>query len=237
MHRLTEKQGQDGGNFTLPSNAQFCYQHDVRIISMTSDTVVLHMHDNANSYWVNGSMPTSGLLISINLRTKEVTKLARYQNPANPLFAVSQGSYEALANGHVFMDHGYIPIMEEYDRNGTCVETVQFGNAGNTSSYRGFRYEWEGQPNTAPTVTGCVDESSTSAKLYVSWNGATQVQEWVVYAINSHSRDYSQVACTSKTGFETIITVEYEANITDFVVQAEGFQQSSRLSLANLDSC
>lgn len=237
MHRLTGQQGQDGGDFTLPSDAQFCYQHDARIVNMTSDNVVLHLHDNANSYWANGTTPTSGLLLSIDLTTKEVTKLARYQNPADPLFAISQGSYEALANGHVFMGHGYLPIMEEFDQNGNCVETVQFGVAGTTSSYRGFRYEWEGQPKTAPAVAGCIDDSSNSVKLYVSWNGATQVQEWEVYATYYHSTGQQQVECTAKTGFETTITVKYNAHIADLVVQAKGFQQSSSLSLASLDVC
>lgn len=194
------------------------------------------MHDNANSYYQNGTRPTSGLLLELDLKTKEANTIKRFRNPNDPIYAISQGSYQPLHNGHVVLDHGEVAKIEEYDPNGRWIKTVQF--AANSSSYRGFRQEWVGKPNTTPSLAACSTANSTN--LYMSWNGATEVTSWAIYSGESQ-KEMQYVKSVPKKGFETTVTVT--APSSGFV-QAEARGRHSRpgkksaaLSVLGLPSC
>lgn len=126
-------------------------------------------------------------------------------DPLNPVFAQSQGNYEDLSNGHALMGHGVTPKIAEYDEDGACIMGARFGYDGTSQSYRAYRSAWVGMPKTKPDVLAC----STGGKgtVYVSWNGATDVQSWRIYT-GSGEDNMGVVTTIPKNGFETKAVVE-----------------------------
>lgn len=104
--------------------------------------------------------------------------------------------------------------MEEYSAAGDILTTIQFGaaeprpgggflsNLTPTLSYRSFKQPWIGCPSNKPDVVA--KASSNGTEVYVSWNGATEVQAWEIYGGASASNDTLTLLSTvPKTGFET----------------------------------
>ena len=53
-----------------------------------------------------------------------------------PSTPIAGGSFDFLATGYVFLGHGIIPKMKEYDASGKCIYTAQFGLDNEVTSYR-----------------------------------------------------------------------------------------------------
>ena len=135
---------------------------------------------------------------------------------AEPVYAESQGSYQVLGNGHVLQDHGAVPKIEEYDENGTIIMRARFGYDNTMQTYRAYRYHWVGRPSTNPDVVACPSNESGKATVYVSWNGATDVESWKVYS-------GSQIKQTAvRNGFETTILVDGLSGSDLMIVEAVG---------------
>ena len=69
-------------------------------------------------------------------------------------------------------------------------------------SYRSFRFPWTGHPVTKPAVAARRSRHGTT--VYVSWNGATEVKTWHVFA-GLDGQHLSSAAEARKAGFETAI--------------------------------
>ena len=160
------------------------------------------MHNNDNTEFTGHASLTTGMILEVELQgSKQVTLKSRMWDATEPVYAESQGSYQRLGNGHVLQDHGATPKIEEYDENGTIVMRARFGYDNNMQTYRAYRYNWVGRPSTKPDVLACPSTKSGTTAVYVSWNGATDVQLWKVYS-------GSQVKQTAvRNGFETTIMV------------------------------
>lgn len=211
-------QGVHGGDFTLGADTSFCYQHDIRVISSTSSQLSISIHDNANSP-VNANasatpdgpaaIRTSGLELAIDLKAKTVSKIARFFNPANPIFTPAQGNFQRIVStalGNIFMGHGILGVFEEFTKAGKIAMTVQFAvlTQGAGLSYRAFHQPWVGCPSAAPAIFADVENGTTA--VYASWNGATEYTAWTVYAGESDA-SLSAVAKVAPNGFETKIVV------------------------------
>ena len=108
------------------------------------------------------------------------------------------------------MDYGEIPVIKEFSSSnrtgGTVRWTWRFGLDNLVQSYRGFKVEWQGFPTTSPDLV--VDGYGKSCLAgYVSWNGATNVEEWAIYEGWAHDK-LSQVSRIGYQGFETEFTVD-----------------------------
>ena len=82
--------------------------------------------------------------------------------------------------------------------------TVTFGPGPGTLSYRAFRQEWVGCPKTRPVVVAARENGGEA--VYVSWNGATEVEGWNVYS-GSDVGGLKLVDTVVKKGFETRVVV------------------------------
>lgn len=211
------KKGRTGGDFTLGVGTSFCYQHDVRFESQSPERVTMGLHNNDNTEFTGHTSLTTGMVLGVELQgSKEVTLLSRMWDAEEPVYAESQGSYQVLGNGHVLQDHGATPKIEEYDENGTIVMRARFGYDNTMQTYRAYRYPWFGRPSTKPEVVACSASKGGKTAVYVSWNGATDVQSWKVYS-------GSQVKQTAlRNGFETTIQVDGLADGDSLVVEAVG---------------
>ena len=212
--------GREGGDFTLIGDKQktgFCYQHDIRVEDEHASGVNLRMHDNHNSPIENGTVPSSGKVLKLNFASKEATLVQRFFNASGPIFSTAQGNYQPLQDGNKFVGHGWIPVMEEFTPSGEILTTIQFGAAdarpgggylsalAPTLSYRDFKQHWVGCPTAKPDV---VAESSTGGvNVFISWNGATEVEAWEIYAGSSRDK-LKCVATVQKKGFETKVHIE-----------------------------
>ncbi|KAF9886077.1 hypothetical protein FE257_012012 [Aspergillus nanangensis] len=209
--------GQTGGDFRLGLGTSFCYQHDVRFESQSPERVTLSMHNNDNTEFTGHTALTTGLVLDVELKgSKRVTVRGRTWDAADPVYAESQGSYQALGNGHVLQAHGSIPKLEECGQNGAIVMRARFGYDNTMQSYRGYRFPWIGRPNTTPNVVTCPVVGKKHTAVYVSWNGATDVESWKVV---SGSR---LIQTALRNGFETTIFVDGLSSHGTVVVEAVG---------------
>lgn len=209
----------------------FCYQHDARIRQSSEDALTLSLFNNANDPVENGTDPSTGLLLHVDLKSREVTLERKLLDPNDVIYSESQGNYQVLPEGHVLLGHGQIPKFKEYDANGSCVMTVRFGEDNEVSSYRGFRLPWVGRPKTLPSVSACSTGNST--QVYMSWNGATEVTGWNVYGGNNASH-LPLVSSVPKKGFETKAIIGAAAYVQ--VEAQEGVLQSRLSSLVPVNA-
>ena len=174
-------------DFTLGRNVRFAWQHDVR-----------RHEDGTISLFDNGAAPrvhrqSRVIFLRVNLRRMRAT-LVRYVVHRPPRLAINQGNAQLLPNGHVLVGWGYEPYVSEYDARGRVLLDLRLGSGAD--SYRAFRFGWTGRPGTRPAV------AVHGRRVYVSWNGATEVARWQV--LGGQSRGNLQPFRTvRKRGFET----------------------------------
>ena len=186
------------------------WQHHARPQKVTNSSISISFFNNNNALGVeNGTRFTTGLELLLSLppsNTSSTTRALKYlSDPSDAIYADSQGSLTILSNGNIFMDYGEIAVMKEFGPNspsGADVRwTARFGADNLVQSYRGFKAEWHGTPKTRPSL---VVERGTEGcgKGYVSWNGATDVEAWVVYE-GANATSLEEVGRIGFRGFET----------------------------------
>ncbi|KUJ15115.1 uncharacterized protein LY89DRAFT_750346 [Mollisia scopiformis] len=201
-----EFEGSNGGDFELPSDGEFSWQHRVRVEHVTPEGLVLHMFDNANANRITPNQ-TLGLDFYLNLTSKEATILKRLADPNEPLFATSQGAYDALPNGNVFMGYGELPVFKEFGPEGDVRMSTQWAGLDASSSYRTYRLDWTAQPAASPIVV------ARAGSAFMSWNGATNIAGWEIY--EGETADALNLTKTvANDGFETKVSI---SNSTQFV--------------------
>ena len=157
------------------------------------DSSILQQPD---SNIANGTYPSNGLQLSLNLANRSVKVLKRLTNPTERLYTDSQGSASLLPNGNTLLGYGSIAKIKEFGPKGDVRMRLQFGADNQVASYRAYRQTWEATPYWDPIVLG---EGDTG---YVSWNGDTRTTKWVVY-VGSKEESLSRVGEAAKKGFET----------------------------------
>jgi hypothetical protein len=192
----------------------FAYQHDAR---WSDDYSTITMFDNGVDDNHRDIAYTRGLRIKIDQEDMTAELVTKYMNPQH-LRSLSQGSFQTLPNGNVFMGYGNSAAMTEYSYNGTVLCDAHFGpqsrfGSGDVQSYRAYKYEWHGFPTTDPDVTVLMDDEDTWT-FYVSWNGATDVTNWILQgAAASEAEDdqWQDLDELEKVGFETgfKLTISY----------------------------
>lgn len=72
-------------------------------------------------------------------------------------------------------------------------------------SYRAFKFPWKGHPKWSPKI----EISDDDLEIYLSWNGATEVAQWVLQGSDSDDESingqWEHVAAVPRSGFETSI--------------------------------
>lgn len=163
------------------------------------------------------TVPSTGLTLNLTLPPnpasppKLVTDL---WDDINPVSSAAEGSFTPLHNGNFFMGYGDEPYLKEYSPNKNVIWSAQFANANLGQSYRTYKQEWHATPYTKPdlvvSTVGRNDSLSacsfSSLRGYVSWNGATDVTGYTVYAGNSEN-SLKFIGNFEKKGFETEFTL------------------------------
>jgi Arylsulfotransferase (ASST) len=206
-----------GGNRSsfksIAKNARFAWQHDARLISGTGTgkSEKLSLFNDNCTYIpprVTCQGPSEGMVLNLNTPGGKATLVKGYQH--QPGFkAQFLGSMQVLPNGNALVGWGSpYSNFTEFSRSGKALLDVSWPHKD--QSYRvkfapaSGSGAWIGTPYYAPSGVAKTTKGKTT--VYASWNGATEVAKWQVFAGSSAS-SLAPVATHSRSGFETKITL------------------------------
>ncbi|KAJ5175680.1 arylsulfotransferase [Penicillium canariense] len=198
------------------------WQHHARFVPGTDETqmTLFDNHVRETSHGQCDSECSRGLHIAIDDTSSPPTvRLLREFRHPSQLQAQSQGSVQVLSPspkdlGNVFIGWGRCPTFTEHNATGQTVLDVQFSPWHSPDvpdaldNYRAYKMDWSATPWWDPAIAA---RKSWKGELvvYVSWNGATEVANWVVRgaAHDLHVNRGEVLAESRRTGFETKLTV------------------------------
>jgi hypothetical protein len=186
-------------DFRFASGAAFNFQHDVRRVS--DGTITLF--DNGASAPNNVLEPTSrGLRLSLDTSAMTAGLVADYRAPDSRV-TIAMGSMQLLPDASAFVGWGTVPLFSRIGADGKLLLDAELG--GTSVSYRAFLQPWVGRPETEPAVA--VRKLADGRRVaYVSWNGATEVDHWQLFA-GARARSLRAVRKVARRGFETPVLV------------------------------
>jgi hypothetical protein len=182
--------------YRLGAGASTAYQHDAS--ELANGTIGI---------FDNGAVPkvhpqSRGIVIALDPRKRTDRVLAQYEHPA-PLSSASQGGFQTLANGDVFIGWGSSPYFSEFSASGKLLFDAHMH--GTYQSYRAYRFDWTGTPAEAPTIVAAATAAGAPTRVYVSWNGDTRTANWRLLGGPSATQ-LTPVTTTARNGFETTLT-------------------------------
>jgi hypothetical protein len=201
--------GGKGNQFQIPDNVAFAFQHDARWQPNGEMTI---FDNDCCGFIPQPSGPpkaappihgtqSRGMQIKVDEANKTVS-LVR-EDKLYDLIAGTQGSRQVLPNGNVLIGWGQQPFYSEFSKAGKLLLAVRYPDQN--ESYRAYRFPWKGNPSAKPAVAA--RPSGKNTRVYASWNGATEVTAWRIWAGPSSRRLKVVAKKVTKSGFETSRTV------------------------------
>lgn len=185
----------------------FAWQHHARWVEEGKAFSYFdnHYHRIGDPYGASG-----GRVVEIDVANHTV-KLRQAYNHPNHIKPESQGNMQHLENGNYIVGWGSSGAFTEFAADGEVLCDARFGaeaffEFSPVSSYRVFRGSWTGRPTYPPSF------AVTGGMLYVSWNGATDVDRWQVEMADDEDEETVTVLAQQfKHDFETAIELPREA--------------------------
>ncbi|MCD6053887.1 MAG: Arylsulfotransferase [Rubrobacteraceae bacterium] len=171
------------------------WQHDAR--RHPDGTITIF--DNGG---VQKDVQSRGIVVEVDEDNMSATLAGEYTHP-NKILAATQGNVQVLPNGNVFVGWGSEPSYSEFGPDGKLLYDASFPSQ--VESYRAFRFPWKGQPEDRPAVVAEAGPDDM-VTLYVSWNGATEVDTWQVLAGGDPDK-LEPAGSAPRKGFETAVTL------------------------------
>jgi len=199
--------GGDESSFVL-DGFNFSRQHDARFIEQTEDLTVVSFLDNASDGINKTSNVSSGLLVALDTSASPMVAkvLRRWTRPDNALSDL-RGNFQMLPNRNFFAGWSDNSYISEHTYDGDVVMTAQFASK-RFVTYRAWKHNFTGNPSEPPilkTYAFGVSPASTTTVGYVSWNGATEVDTWLVYRNSTGTEPLARI---KKDGFETMFQLD-----------------------------
>ncbi|HEX4720768.1 MAG TPA: arylsulfotransferase family protein [Thermoleophilaceae bacterium] len=197
-------------DFAIPDNTAFAFQHDARwrpngeISMFDNDCCSLIPQPSGppkTAPPVHGTQ-SRGLQIKLDENARTVSLVA--ENKLYDLASGTQGNRQVLPNGNVFMGWGQQPFFSEFTKTGKLLLSVRLPDPD--ESYRAYRYAWNGHPTARPQAAA--RPSGKRTRVYTSWNGATRVAAYRIFAGRTSHRLKLVAKRVRKTGFETAKTIK-----------------------------
>jgi hypothetical protein len=192
--RVLWRLGGKASDFPLDGGARFAFQHH----AVRWPDATLTVFDNEAGPPAE-ARESRALVLSLDERARTAALLRQYRH-VPPVLSDALGSVQDLPRGHRFVGWGTSSYFTEYDASGR----VRFDGrlAPGTESYRAFKQTWHGLPARPPDMA--VEAGRDGVTVFASWNGATDVERWVVLGGESPAR-LRPVAAAPRAGFETAI--------------------------------
>jgi hypothetical protein len=184
--------------------SDFQWQHNPRWLSQ--DEGLISFLDNGVAGPLHVDAPYSkGKIIKMDVENRTVELVQDYISLGR-VRAASQGNFYTIPeNNHNLIGWGAIGAYSEFNMDGTLLCEVHW-SAGwlfwweRMKSYRVYRiWDWAGYPEYPPSA------KIKSDKLYVSWNGATEVRFWELQGAMHNPRgeeEFSTLKLAEKSTFE-----------------------------------
>lgn len=192
----------------------------------------LHENGRILSLFNNGGSPgrvitgaAEGLTLVLDTENMTVKLQHRYPSP-NKIPVNSRGSMQLLDNGHAVLGFGSDGNWAEYAADGSLLCNIHLApqasfENGNFYTYRITKSRWVGYPQTRPDI------AVEDGRVYVSWNGATEVSTWVLKETDQDIQESVFLGAFSKQGFETEIPIP--SNSTSRYVYASALDKAGRV--------
>lgn len=206
------------------------WQHHARLVPGTHGRE-LTFFDNHGIETSQGRCRSSGtcsrgLRIALDTTVSPPTVQIQHQylHPAD-LRSKNQGSMQLLPGGasdHVFIGWGHSPAFTEHDAaTGEVVMDVQFApwpdnETPAPDNYRAYKMDWTATPWWDPAIA-VREDLHGDLDVFASWNGATEVREWVA---RGGEGEGVVLARSRRTGFETRLSVGSRAWVGKVWVEA-----------------
>jgi hypothetical protein len=188
--------GGEKSDFEMGHGTRTDWQHDAR--RQGDGTITIF--DNGG---VEKDVQSRGIVVEVDEDDMSATLVGEYTHPSK-ILAATQGNLQVLPNGNVFVGWGSEPSYSEFGPDGKLLYDASFPSQ--VESYRAFRFPWKGQPEDRPAV---VAEAGPEDRVtvYVSWNGATEVDSWQVLSGGSPD-ELEPAGSAPRKGFETVVTLQ-----------------------------
>ncbi|RAK79189.1 arylsulfotransferase family protein [Aspergillus fijiensis CBS 313.89] len=188
------------------TNYNFSAQHDARFLAENATTTILSLFDNGSDNYRNTSAASAGMIVALDHTTNSSTLLRRYDAPGAPpgIRAWSQGSCQILASGNAFIGWGSTPAISEHLEDGTPVFFAAVADE-RSMNYRAYKANWTAVPAEPPALkvySPAPDAGPTT--FWMSWNGATEVDHWNIYA--PAAEQVVMLGTVGNSGFQTTLT-------------------------------
>ena len=142
------------------------------------------------------------LAIRLNEGARTASLISAASHPRKVLTA-TQGNQQTLPNGNFMVGWGSQRQLTEYGPAGNVLFNAALSLG--YESYRTYRLPWVGLPRSRPVVAAA-DEPGAGTDAYMSWNGATEVATWELFAGSSREHAALGRPGSGGRGFETKIT-------------------------------
>jgi hypothetical protein len=139
------------------------------------------------------------------------------------------GNAQLLPNGHVVVGWGGLPNITEFRPGGGVHFDAHLPPGG--QNYRAFRLRWQGRPHRPPRLVA--HSAAGRRRLFVSWNGATEVSAWRLEA-GPGAADLRAVATKDRIGFETAFAAPRSDGVAVAVALGRGGRELGRSNLLRL---
>ncbi|KAI1495789.1 Arylsulfotransferase-domain-containing protein [Biscogniauxia marginata] len=190
------------------SKADFHWQHNARFSA--PNRIILFDNHNIHNGWCKERACSRGLELEIDTTVMTVKVVNEWRHPQK-IISASRGGIQRTPTGNTLIAWGQNPMYTEYTADGELVMDIQRGQVSELDhgimpviAYRAWKSDWVGKPLWPPSIAAYTDDYGTN--VYVSWNGATEVQRYVLLMSNDmhnlNGKD-SIVAGLERTGFET----------------------------------
>jgi len=188
-------------SFKMGPGTTFWWQHDAR-----------RRVDGTITLFDNGAAPprekqSRGIRLHLDMDKKTATLVQADLSP-DQVLAGSQGDVQLLDNDHAVVGWGAVPRVTEFDGDGKIVFDAIFSEGDD--SYRAYRFPWSATPPGRPAIATAKGRGGLKT-IYASWNGATNVASWQVWAGEAMvgGGNFHRVGDPQpKTGFETILRAD-----------------------------
>ncbi|PLB51366.1 hypothetical protein P170DRAFT_474908 [Aspergillus steynii IBT 23096] len=202
------KLGGNSSTFKQVGNWKFGYQHHARWLSHKQGSAIerFSLFDNSAGGVVHYNNVSSAVIIQLN-HTDNTATIERKASAPYGLSARSQGNAQLLPNDHFFVGWGSAGAFTEF---GPSDEVLYHAFIEDGVSYRAFARNWTGTPREDPAIVAF--KTSSSVRLYVSWNGDTETSLWKFYRVGGG--DKIEIGEVDRESFESSFVWKTSSNST-----------------------
>lgn len=203
MWRLGGKESDFDMDFT------FHKQHDVKFIESHGTRHVISLMNNGADEGYADEFVSAALYIDVDATAMTARVIQRIERPDGGLTRL-RGNVQQLPNQNTFIGWSQWGYHSEHAPNGDLLMWAKFSSE-RFSSYRSYKFDWVGRPNTTPDVVSSVygtNNEDVLTIIHVSWNGATDIARWNFYARAYDKGENVFIGHTEKSDFETMYLAE-----------------------------